>query len=217
MCTPIDVDAKPSNTQDSQTNWSVKPNAAVSLDQGYASKKGPMPDHWFASASTPSRIQSGVTLAYIAHGATWGDNLAIFGQSVPQADIIISVNSEEEFFGKIVADSDGIYLYNFDTILLDYGSHTAKSKASIGNQLISGFSYLVSFKVGTKNVVNGEEKEPEILLKGDPNNDGRVNLVDFSIAAYWYKKSSPPANVDLNSDGKVDLIDFSIMAYYWTG
>jgi hypothetical protein len=49
------------------------------------------------------------------------------------------------------------------------------------------------------------------------NNDRRVNLVDFSIAAYWYKRSSPPASVDLNGDGKVDLVDFSIMAFYWTG
>jgi hypothetical protein len=49
------------------------------------------------------------------------------------------------------------------------------------------------------------------------NNDKQVNLVDFSIAAYWYKRPSPPANIDLNSDGKVDLVDFSIMAYYWTG
>jgi hypothetical protein len=49
-----------------------------------------------------------------------------------------------------------------------------------------------------------------------------VNLVDFSIAAYWYKR---PLSADfkvkeaakLNGDGKIDLVDFSIMAYYWTG
>jgi hypothetical protein len=41
--------------------------------------------------------------------------------------------------------------------------------------------------------------------------------VDFSVVAYWYKRTGPPANVDLNKDGRVDLIDFSIMAYNWTG
>ncbi len=51
----------------------------------------------------------------------------------------------------------------------------------------------------------------------DLNNDKRVNLIDFSITAYWYKRPSPPATVDLNNDGKVNLVDFSIMAYYWTG
>lgn len=148
-----------------------------------------------------------------------GENIAIFGQSAAQADIVISVNSEEEFFAKTISDKDGIYLYNFDTAILDYGSHYTKSKASIGNQLISGFSYLANFKVGTKTVFKETMKIPE---KGDLNNDKRVNLVDFSIAAYWYKRpiSTAFAAIEaekLNNDGKIDLVDFSIMAYYWTG
>jgi hypothetical protein len=49
-----------------------------------------------------------------------------------------------------------------------------------------------------------------------------VDLVDFSIAAYWYKQPLSDAfkkieKAELNGDGKVDLVDFSIMAYYWTG
>ena len=149
-----------------------------------------------------------------------GDNLAIFGQSAPQADMVISVNSEEEFFGKTISDKDGIYLYNFDTSIIDYGTHNTKSKASIGNQLVSSWSYLVSFKVGTQNVaVAPVAKCPP---KADLNNDCRINLVDFSIAAYWYKRPLSaifkPIEVErLNGDGKVDLVDFSIMAFYWTG
>ncbi|PIZ57270.1 hypothetical protein COY23_01595 [bacterium (Candidatus Torokbacteria) CG_4_10_14_0_2_um_filter_35_8] len=143
-----------------------------------------------------------------------GDNIAIFGQSTPQADIVISVSSEEEFFAKTISDRDGIYLHNFDTTILDYGVHYTKSKASIGNLLISSYGRVISFKVGTITVL--KEIKPEIS-KGDLNNDNRVNLVDFSIAAYWYKRPSPPSSVDLNGDGKVDLVDFSIMAYYWTG
>ena len=142
-----------------------------------------------------------------------GDNIAIFGQSAPQADIVISVSSEEEFFAKTISDKEGIYLHNFDTTVLDYGLHNTKSKASIGNLAVSSFSRVISFKVGTITV----PKEKLEISKGDLNNDNKVNLVDFSIAAYWYKRPSPPANVDLNSDGKVDLVDFSIMAYYWTG
>jgi len=148
-----------------------------------------------------------------------GDNIAIFGQSAPQADIVVSVNSEEEFFGKTISDKEGIYLYNFDSSFVDYGTHYTKSKASIGNQAVSGFSNVISFKVGTKNIMM---ELPKAVAKGDLNNDKRVNLVDFSIAAYWYKRTisvefkSKEAE-RLNSDGKVDLIDFSIMAYYWTG
>jgi len=143
-----------------------------------------------------------------------GDNIAIFGQSAPQADIVTSIASKEEFFGKVISDKDGAYLYNFDTSFVDYGTHFTKSKASIGNQAVSSFSNVISFKVGTKTIFAQPEKTP---AKGDTNGDKRVNLVDFSVAAYWYKRPSPPATVDLNNDGKVDLVDFSIMAFYWTG
>jgi len=105
-------------------------------------------------------------------------------------------------------------LYNFDSSFVEYGTHYTKSKASIGNQAISNFSNVISFKVGTKNIAAELTKA---AVKGDTNGDKRVNLVDFSITAYWYKRSSPPANIDLNVDGKIDLIDFSIMAFYWTG
>jgi hypothetical protein len=53
--------------------------------------------------------------------------------------------------------------------------------------------------------------------RSDINGDGRINIVDFSVSAYWYKRPNPPKSIDLNDDGKVDLTDFSIMAYYWTG
>ena len=113
-----------------------------------------------------------------------GDTITIFGQSIPQADIIIAVNSEEEFFSKTISDKNGVYLYNFDSSLLEYGSHAAKSKAAIGNQLVTGFSYLINFKVGTKNVL--AQPQAQTAPKGDSNNDKRVNLIDFSIMAYYW-------------------------------
>jgi hypothetical protein len=149
-----------------------------------------------------------------------GDDIAIFGQSVPQSNIVISVHSDEEYFSQTISDKDGIYLYNFDTSFLDLGSHVTKSKASIGNQLVSGYSNAVNFKVGTQNIAANPIKACPV--KGDLNNDCRVNLVDFSIASYWYKRPLSDAFKvieisKLNGDGKVNLVDFSIMAYYWTG
>lgn len=147
-----------------------------------------------------------------------GDNIAIFGQSVPLADITVSVNSNEEFFGKIKSDSIGAYLYNFDTSPVEMGQHFTKSKAAL-NGAISSFGTAIGFAVGTKNVA---AIPAGTWLKGDLNNDGRVNLIDFSIGAYWYKRPlseafKPIEKERLNGDGKIDLIDFSIMAYYWTG
>ena len=111
-----------------------------------------------------------------------------------------------------------MYLLNFDTNVLEIGSHSTRSKAAIAGE-ISQFSNTVGFKVGTKNIPVTPGKCP---AKGDLNSDCRVNLVDFSIAAYWYKKPlsatfKPIELIKLNGDGKIDLIDFSIMAYYWTG
>ncbi|MFH1173288.1 MAG: dockerin type I domain-containing protein [bacterium] len=144
-----------------------------------------------------------------------GDNLAIFGQSVPQSEVTIVVNSENELFLKTQSDQTGAYLYNLDTSSLEVGQHYTKSKAAFSGE-ISSFSNSVGFKVGSKNVVK-EETKPAPAVKSDLNGDKRVNLVDFSISAYWYKRPSPPASADLNNDKKVDLVDFSIMAYYWTG
>ncbi len=149
-----------------------------------------------------------------------GDNIAVFGQSVTQSEITISVSSDEEYFVKTNADTNGVYLYNFDTSVLDYGSHATKSK-SAKSGLISSFSSAVSFKVGTQNVaaVPTVNARP---VKGDVNGDGRVNLVDFSIVAYWWYRPLTQAAKDqvdakLWPDGSITLRDFSILAYYWTG
>jgi len=142
-----------------------------------------------------------------------GDNLAIFGQSNPESEITIAVNSEQQFFGRTRADPGGVYLYNFDTAVLERGEHFVKTKASREGE-ISGYSKAVSFLLSDQI----PEPEPEkTKIKGDFNSDRRVNLVDFSVAAYWYRRAAPPSTVDLNNDNKVDLVDFSILAYNWTG
>ena len=142
-----------------------------------------------------------------------GDNIAIFGQTVPASELTISVSSEEEFFMKKIADATGAYLLNFDTSVLEMGQHQTKSKTALSGE-ITAFGKVVGFTVGTKNV---SAELPKVAAKGDSNGDGRVNLVDFSVAAYWYKRANPPASADLNADGKVDLVDFSIMAFNRTG
>lgn len=143
-----------------------------------------------------------------------GDTISIFGQSIPGSEVTISVNSEQEFFIKKIADTNGVYLLNFDTSVLEMGQHHTKSKTA-SNGEITDFGKTLVFTVGTKNVKT--ELSAETLFKGDVNFDKKINLVDFSIAAYWYKRVNPPVSADLNNDSKVDLIDFSIMAFNWTG
>lgn len=173
----------------------------------------------------PVSITSGVTtkvssifiapsLAVDKSEVKHGDNIAIFGQSAPASEITISINSEEEFFVKKKSDGNGAYLINFDTSVLEKGQHNTKSKAALNGEITS-FSRVVGFVVGDKNVI--AQPLEKSLINTDLNGDKKVNLIDFSIAVYWYKRPSPPALVDLNKDGKIDLIDFSIISFYWTG
>jgi len=148
-----------------------------------------------------------------------GDFISIFGYTQPFADVLINVSSEEELFFRTNANKDGFYLYQLGTDILEKGEHFTKSKSILANQMVSNYSRVVSFKVGDKTVSKEIKK---VCGKADLNCDGRVNLVDFSIAAYWYKRKLSPSfalieKERLNGDGKVDLVDFSIMAYYWTG
>lgn len=143
-----------------------------------------------------------------------GDNITFFGQSTPNSEVTISINSVQEIFHKINSDNNGVYLHVVDSSVLDLGDHTAKSKAARDGQ-ISSYSKVVAFTVGDTNLAL--EKIVATPLKGDLNNDGKNNLIDFSIMAFWYNKPNPPAKVDLNGDGKINLVDFSILAYYWTG
>jgi len=147
-----------------------------------------------------------------------GELLNILGYGAPQADISVVINSDEEIIKKTKAQSDGFWSYNFDTFEVDLGEHSTRARSSL-NGGISTFSKTLSFKVSSKNISSEAQKSP---VKAELNNDGRVNLIDFSIAAYWYKRpltEQAKTNVDakLKADGVINLIDFSILAYYWTG
>ena len=148
-----------------------------------------------------------------------GENLAIFGQSVASSTVTIAVNSAHEIFEQTPADAQGVYLYNLDSARLEMGGHATKAKTTVVNE-ISPFGQSVGFKVGTKTVLAGGPVT--CPLKGDLNDDCSVNLIDFSIAAFWYQRPLtaaflPRDKEKLSGDGKVDLVDFSIMAFYWTG
>ncbi|MEK7535901.1 MAG: Ig-like domain-containing protein [Patescibacteria group bacterium] len=63
---------------------------------------------------------------------------------------------------------------------------------------------------------------PSTSLMGDLNADRRVDLIDFSILAYWWGRPLGGTFITteknrLNGDGQVTLEDFSILAYYWLG
>ncbi|MBU4216343.1 hypothetical protein L6270_02130 [Candidatus Parcubacteria bacterium] len=141
-----------------------------------------------------------------------GDNVKIYGQTVPGSDIKVHINSPQEFIEKIDSQDDGRYELVFNTAPLEEDFHTAKAYFEVtaeGNIIKSGFSKLVSFHVGKEGIA------PTPCPNGDLNHDKRVNITDFSILLYNWGTNN--ACSDQNQNGTVDLIDFSIMMYYWTG
>jgi len=144
-----------------------------------------------------------------------GENLLIFGQSAPKADIRIFIKSEKkEFSVNTITDNEGKYSYSLNTAPLDFEQYQITAIAFVKN-LSSNLSKIIDFMVGAKTVL--KKPLPKCPLIGDFDNDCLVDLVDFSILIYWFNRPNPPAYIDLSEDGKVDLVDFSIMAHYWTG
>jgi hypothetical protein len=143
-----------------------------------------------------------------------GDDISFFGYTLPSASVGLEAlgKSADEF--TINSNLEGYYKFTVNTKNAVLGKYSAKSKALL-QSAATPFSSPVYFLVGTENVE--AQKPGQCPARADFNNDCKVNLIDFSIQAYWYLKPNPDPKVDLNSDGVVDLVDFSILAYYWTG
>jgi len=140
-----------------------------------------------------------------------GELLHVSGQTVPQGEIslyIKSLDTQKTIVEKAKANQSGDYTFSFNTFLLEEDSYSIKASALSPEGLVSSFSHSLKFVIGEAIVT-------ELCSRADFNNDGKTNLVDFSILLYWWGKYD--ACVDQNKDRIVDLIDFSILMYWWTG
>lgn len=134
-----------------------------------------------------------------------GEPLTISGQTVPSAGIIAHIYNGPVVFNA-QAERNGAWALQVDTASLTTGPHIVKAAFELSSSTKSGFGRSVSFVVGGEPIT---EKSPDL------NQDGKVNLIDFSIFLLsWNTDDERP---DFNSDGKVNLGDFSIMLFAWTG
>lgn len=163
------------------------------------------------AVTTISGIYISPTIEIDKKSVKQGETIKIYGQTIPETQVNVHINSEAEIIKEINSLRTGTWELNFDTAPLAEDFHTAKALfqvAAEGNIIKSGFSRSVSFHVGK---LGGEAVCPN----ADLNKDGRVNLTDFSILLYYWGTDNSCA--DQNQNGVVDLVDFSIMMYYWTG
>ena len=137
-----------------------------------------------------------------------GELLDISGQTSPESEMTISVQSPQEITQKTRASGLGDWQYSLNTVDLEEGSHATRVNAKDPSGLVSAFSKVLGFYVG-------KYSASQVCLQADFNKDGKTSLIDFSIMLFWWGKSNPC--VDQNQDGVVNLPDFSILMYYWTG
>lgn len=134
--------------------------------------------------------------------------VTISGETLPGVSMEIFV-AENKYTTR--SDSLGVYRQSISPNLSN-GFYVVRARPLLGDG-IDRFSAALSLRIGdTAGIFN-----PSEVPKWDLDGNGRVDLIDFSILAFWYRKGNPPASVDLNGDGVVDLQDMSVLAYYWTG
>ena len=142
----------------------------------------------------------------------FGDYLSVGGYAMPGRELQIGIEDQSSGANKIFTlTSSDTGLYNITLPLLHFplGDYIVYTKYANDTRR----SKLVKFIIGDSNIPNANAS---LNIPGDCNADGVIDLVDFSVLAFWYKKIHPPHCVDVNHDGIVDLIDFSILAFYWT-
>ncbi len=134
------------------------------------------------------------------------DALSLSGVTVPGASVavVLTDGSRTVAVQNALSGTDGRYHVVFPQSVSGDGL-ALRSLASVG-ALQSPFGtalHMVNIHLA--------------VYKGDFNNDNKVNLVDFSILAYWHGRTDVPKNLDLNGDAIISLTDFSILTFYWTG
>ncbi len=142
-----------------------------------------------------------------------GTNVGLFGQSIPgkKVEVLIYMPSQKKTIGTQDTSSgaDGRWTMSVSTAGLEKGTYEFKARTLHDKYGWSLYGDTVRCGVGE----NATEESP--CARSDLNNDGKVNLVDFSILMYYWGTTN--ATSDINKDGKVNLVDFSIMMYCWTG
>ncbi len=156
----------------------------------------------------------------------FGNDIKFFGSSYPASVINVIINSDTQMIDKVSSDKFGLWLYTLNSNVLEMGDHSTKSQTVTPDSIISPFSESLAFAVGNIDILSGKliggaprPTAPAACNKnGDINNDGKVNIVDFSIMLFFWNQRNPQNPcADINKDGVMNIFDFSIMLFWWTG
>lgn len=144
-----------------------------------------------------------------------GAPVVVSGYTAPNAMVKASLRPKRAVVssGDIIATTtsagNGAYEVTLPTTGLSVGTYEVYTEGMLAGGLIES-DKSVPLLVGL-----GQAPEGNSANRSDLNNDGKVNLIDFSILLFNWNTSNSTA--DINQDGNVNLADFSIMLFNWTG
>jgi hypothetical protein len=139
-----------------------------------------------------------------------GDYLTVYGSSLSSQNMQVVIDGENSQTFTLTSDADGLYKIIIPLGSLSKGDYSIHVNYTDDTRI----SKLIKFIIGDANILSSDSVTN---IPGDCNADNVINLVDFSVLAFWYGKDNPPVCVDTNHDGIINLVDFSILAFYWTG
>ena len=132
----------------------------------------------------------------------------VIGQTLPNAIVYPSGSSR-----SVAAGPDGRFSF-----MVDAGETQVRVRAqSDGRSTPLSIAVMLPASVS-----RAAPSASPSARRADMNDDGRVDVRDFSVMLFWYKKPLSPKLIEIerarfNGDGKIDFTDFSIMAFQWTG
>ncbi|MEK7585896.1 MAG: hypothetical protein AAB477_01520 [Patescibacteria group bacterium] len=140
----------------------------------------------------------------------FSDSITISGYALPdkEVEVLIYGQQSETFLGT--TESNGTYKFIYSLAGFQRGDYNVR----INYKNDKRNSKVVKFTISNINIPSTESVNN---IPGDCNADQIINIVDFSVLAFWYGKDNPPRCVDTNNDNIINLVDFSILAFYWTG
>lgn len=140
------------------------------------------------------------TIALTRSLVTRGDSIKVIGYASPEKNVIIEIDQQSAVETK--AESSGKYVSLIPTAKLSFGIHSIRARqVDPITKKESDFSPLQQFIVS-----------PYTVVQADLNNDGRIDIQDWSIfLARWPEFGEAfDVSIDLNIDGKNNIPDFSM-------
>jgi len=184
--------------------------------------------HSSGSVSTTLTLEAGTNNTInnvIVPPITWldadsvpiGSGVTIRGESIPQSSISVRIVPQGKTPGALSTftastSADGTWELDVPRGKLGRGTYSVSARVALSNKEMSNYSAPVLLGIGES--VTQQPTSVGSIGRSDLNQDGKVNLIDFSILLTSWGSAGAG---DINGDGTTNLADFSMMLFDWTG